>query len=95
MNIYSTTTTANVLEKSFIEYGISTTSTSNNIQQRKSYFSIPTSLSHSLTNTICYVSSGLTIFLNANLPASDLTSSSLTASRIYINSANITCTRVA
>ena len=81
MNIYSTTTTANVLEKSFIEYGISTTSTSNNIQQRKSYFSIPTSLSHSLTNTICYVSSGLTIFLNANLPASDLTSSSLTASR--------------
>ena len=39
------------MEKSFIEYGISTTSTTNNIQNRKSYFSIPTGLSHSLTNT--------------------------------------------
>ena len=95
LNIYSTTTTTGVVEKSFIEYGISTVSTSNNLQNRKSYFSVPTGLSHSLTNTFCYVCSGLTIFLNANLPSSDLTNNSLTASRFYVNNANITATRLA
>ena len=94
-NLYSITTTSGVVEKSFVEYGISTTSTSNNIQQRKSYFSVPMGLSHSLTNTICYVSSGLTIFLNATLTAQDLTNNSLSASTFYINNANITCTRIA
>ena len=64
LNLYSTTTTSGVVEKSFIEYGISTVSTSNNLQNRKSYFSVPTGLSHSLTNTFCYACSGLTIFLN-------------------------------
>ena len=95
MNLYSITTTSGAVEKSFVEYGISTTSTSNNIQNRKSYFSVPMGLSHSLTNTICYVSSGLTIFLNATLPSQDLTNNSLTASTFYINNANITCTRLA
>ena len=95
MNLYSITTTSGAVEKSFVEYGISTTSTSNNIQNRKSYFSVPMGLSHSLTNTICYVSSGLTIFLNATLPSQDLTNNSLTASIFYINNANITCTRIA
>ena len=95
MNLYSITTTSGAVEKSFIEYGISTTSTSNNIQNRKSYFSVPMGLSHSLTNTICYVSSGLTIFLNATLPAQDLTNNSLSASTFYINNANITATRIA
>ena len=95
MNLYSSTTTIGVVEKSFIEYGISTTSTVNNIQNRKSYFSVPTGLSHSLTNTICYVSSGLTIFLNATLPSQDLTNNSLSASTFYINNANITATRIA
>ena len=94
MNLYSITSTSGV-EKSFVEYGISTTSTSNNIQNRKSYFSVPMGLSHSLTNTICYVSSGLTIFLNASLPSQDLTNNSLTASTFYINNANITATRIA
>ena len=95
LNLYSTTTTSGVVEKSFIEYGISTVSTSNNLQNRKSYFSVPTGLSHSLTNTFCYACSGLTIFLNANLPALDLTNNSLSASRFYINSGNITATRIA
>ena len=95
MNLYSITTTSGAIEKSFVEYGISTTSTSNNIQNRKSYFSVPMGLSHSLTNTLCYVSSGLTIFLNATLPSQDLTNNSLTASIFYINNANITCTRIA
>ena len=95
MNLYSVTTTPGIVEKSFIEYGISSTSTSNNIQNKKSYFSIPMGLSHSLTNTICYVSSGLTIFLNATLPSQDLTNNSLSASTFYINNANITCTRIA
>ena len=95
INIYSSTLTSGVVEKSFIEYGISTLSTLNNIQNRKSYFSIPTSLSHSLTNTYCYVCTGLTIYLNANLPALDLTNNSLTVSRFYVNNCNITCTRIA
>ena len=95
MNLYSITTTSGIVEKSFIEYGISSTSTSNNIQNRKTYFSVPMSLSHSLTNTICYVSSGLTIFLNATLPSQDLTNNSLSASTFYINNANITATRIA
>ena len=96
LNLYSTTTTSAVVEKSFIEYGISTTSTSNNLQNRKSYFSVPTALSHTLTNTFCYACSGLTIFLNANLTGLDLTNNSLTASRFYINNdANITATRIA
>ena len=95
LNIYSTTSTTGLVEKSFIEYGISTTSTSNNLQNRKSYFSVPTGLSHSLNNTFCYACSGLTIFLNVNLPSSDLTNNSLTASRFYINNANITATRIA
>ena len=95
MNLYSTSTTTGVVEKSFVEYGISTTSTSNNIQNKKTYFSVPTSLSHSLTNTICYVSTGLTIFLNATLPSQDLTNNALTASSFYVNNANIKCTRIA
>ena len=95
LNIYSTTSTTGLVEKSFIEYGISTTSTSNNLQNRKSYFSVPTGLSHSLTNTFCYACSGLTIFLNVNLPSSDLTNNSLTASRFYINNSNLTATRIA
>ena len=95
MNLYSISTTSGLVEKSFIEYGISSTSTSNNIQNRKSYFSVPMGLSHSLTNTICYVSSGLTIFLNATLPSQDLTNNSLSASTFYINNANITATRIA
>ena len=94
MNLYSSTTTGTI-ERSFIEYGISTTNTSNNIQNRKSYFSVPMGLSHSLTNTICYVSSGLTIFFNSILPLQDLSSNSLTASTFYINNANITATRIA
>ena len=95
MNLYSTTTTIGLVEKSFIEYGISTLSTSNNLQNRKSYFSVPTSLSHTLTNTFCYTCSGLTLFFNANLPALDLTNNSLTASRFFINNANINATRIA
>ena len=95
LNIYSSTTTSGAIEKSFIEYGISTVSTSNTLQNRKSYFSVPTGLSHSLTNTFCYACSGLTIFLNVNLPSSDLTNNSLTASRFYINNANVTATRIA
>lgn len=95
LSIYSTTTTTGALEKSFIEFGISTVSTSNNIQNRKTYFSIPMGLTHSLTNTICNISTGLTIFLNASLPSADLTSSSLTYGRFYINNANITATRIA
>ena len=95
MNLYSTTTTIGAIDKSFVEFGISTTSTSNNIQNRKSYFSVPTGLSHSLTNTICYVSSGLTIFFNSILPSQDLSNNSLTASTFYINNANITATRIA
>ena len=95
MNLYSVTLTSGAVEKSFVEYGISTTTTSNNIQQRKSYFSVPTGLSHSLTNTICYVSSGVTIFLNATLPSQDLTNNSLSASTFYVNNANITATRLA
>ena len=47
------------------------TDINNNIQQKKTYFSVPMGLSHSLTNTICYVSSGLTIFFNASLPSQD------------------------
>ena len=95
MNLYSITTTSGAVEKSFVEYGISTTSTSNNIQQRKSYFSVPMGLSHSLTNTICYVSRRLTIFLNATLPAQDLTNNSLSASTFYVNNAFVTATRLA
>lgn len=95
LNIYSTTTTSGALEKSFIDYGISTNTTSNNIQQRKSYFSVSMGLTNALTNTICYFSTGLTIFLNANLPALDLTASGLTASRFYINNATIIATRLA
>ena len=95
LNIYSTTTTTGSLERSVIEYGLSTITTSNSIQTRKSYFSIPTGLSYPLTNTTCYVSSGLTIFLNASLTGADLTASSLTLSRFYTNNANITATRIA
>ena len=95
MNLYSITTTSGAIEKSFVEFGIGTMSTSNNIQNRKSYFSVPMGLSHSLTNTICYVSSGLPIFLNTTLPSPDLSSNSLSASTFYINNANITATRIA
>ena len=95
MNLYSITTTSGVVEKSFVEYGISTVSTNCNIQLRKSYFSVPMGLSHSLTNTICYVSRRLTIFLNATLPAQDLTNNSLSASTFYVNNAFVTATRLA
>ena len=60
-SLYSTTTTASQLERGFIEYGLSSTTKSNNIQSTKAYFSIPTGLSNSFT--ICYVSTGLTVFL--------------------------------
>ena len=92
-SLYSTTTTVSRLERGFIEYGISTTTTSNNIQNRKSYFSIPTSLSHVFNNSFTYVCSGNTLFFNGYLISSEL--NGLSATRYYINNANITATRVA
>ena len=92
-SLYSTTTTTSQLERGFIEYGISTTTTSNNIQNRKSYFSIPTGLSHVFNNSFTYVCSGNTVFFNGFLTSSEL--NSLTATRYYVNNANITATRIA
>ena len=92
-SLYSTTTTVSQLERGFIEYGISSTTTSNNIQNRKSYFSIPTGLSHVLNNSFTYVCSGNTVFFNAFLISSEL--NGLSATRYYINNANITATRIA
>ena len=92
-SLYSTTSTVSQLERGFIEYGISSTTTSNNIQNRKSYFSIPTGLSHVLNNSFTYVCSGNTLFFNAFLISSEL--NGLSATRYYINNANITATRIA
>ena len=92
-SLYSTTTTAGQLERGFIEYGISSTTTANNIQNRKSYFSIPTGLSHVFNNSFTYVCSGHTVFFNGFLISSEL--NSLTPTRYYINNANITATRIA
>ena len=92
-SLYSTTTTVSQLERGFIEYGISSTTTSNNIQNRKSYFSIPTGLSHVFNNSFTYVCSGNTVFFNAFLISSEL--NGLSATRYYINNANITATRIA
>ena len=82
-SLYSTTTTALQLERGFIEYGISSTTTANNIQNRKSYFSIPTSLSHVFNNSFTYVCSGNTLFFNAFLISSEM--NGLSATRYYIN----------
>ena len=92
-SLYSTTSTVSQLERGFIEYGISSTTTSNNIQNRKSYFSIPTGLSHVFNNSFTYVCSGNTVFFNAFLISSEL--NGLSATRYYINNANITATRIA
>ena len=92
-SLYSTTTTVSQLERGFIEYGISSTTTSNNIQNRKSYFSIPTGLSHVFNNSFTYVCSGNTVFFNGFLISSEL--NSLSATRYYINNANITAIRIA
>ena len=92
-SLYSTTSTVSQLERGFIEYGISSTTTSNNIQNRKSYFSIPTGLSHVLNNSFTYVCSGNTVFFNSFLISSEL--NGLSATRYYINNANITATRIA
>ena len=92
-SLYSTTTTAGQLERGFIEYGISSTTTANNIQNRKSYFSIPTGLSHVFNNSFTYVCSGHTVFFNGFLISLEL--NSLTPTRYYINNANITATRIA
>ena len=89
-SLYSTTTTVSQLERGFIEYGISTTTTTNNIQNRKSYFSIPTGLSHVFNNSF---TSGNTLFFNGFLISSEL--NSLSATRYYVNNANITATRIA
>ena len=92
-SLYSTTTTVSQLERGFIEYGISSTTTSNNIQNRKSYFSIPTGLSHVFNNSFTYVCSGNTLFFNAYLISSEL--NGLSATRYYVYNANITATRIA
>ena len=92
-SLYSTTTTVSQLERGYIEFGISSTTSSNNIQNRKSYFSIPTSLSHVMNNSYTYVCSGNTVFFNSFLISSEL--NGLSATRYYINNANITATRIA
>ena len=92
-SLYSTTTTVSQLERGFIEYGISSTTSSNNIQNRKSYFSIPTGLSHLFNNSFTYVCSGNTLFFNGYLISSEL--NGLGATRYYVNNANITATRIA
>ena len=92
-SLYSTTTTVSQLERGFIEYGLSTTTTSNNAQNRKSYFSIPTGLFHVFNNSFTYVCSGNTLFFNAFLISSEL--NGLSATRYYINNGNITATRIA
>ena len=91
-SLYSTTTAAQ-LERGFIEFGLSSTTSANNIQNTKSYFSIPTGLSHSFNNSFCYFCSGNTVFFNAFFISSEL--NGLSATRYYVNNANITCTRIA
>ena len=92
-SLYSTTTTASQLERGFIEFGISSTTTANNIQNKKSYFSIPTGLSHILNNSFIYICSGNTVFFNGFLISSEL--NGLSETRYYVNNANITATRIA
>ena len=92
-SLYSTTTTASQLERGFIEYGISSTTTSNNLQNRKSYFSIPTGLSHVFNNSFTCICTGNTVFFNGFLISSEL--NGLTATRYYVNNTNITATRIA